>query len=331
MRSEAVRGSRNQPPLTPPLSPDGGEGEIAVAVSGGSDSLALMLLLAERKPAVLIVDHGLRAGSAKEARAVARQAEEVGLKAHILAWRGAKPKSNIEGRAREARYRLLGNWCVANGVSALFVAHTMDDLAETFLLRLARGSGVDGLSAMQPRAPFPIPEYRGVTLVRPLLDFTREKLRAYLTAHGVRWIEDPMNDDARFARARVRALWPTLEAAGLTRERIAAAAHHLARARSALETQTFAFVTAHSAPQADGSVLVDARAFKDAPREIGLRALAVLLKVVGGAAYRPRFESLESLYEAVLSGAPCPHAPRLPRRPRPETTPDLRRGDPGDC
>jgi tRNA(Ile)-lysidine synthase len=261
-----------------------------------------MHLLAGRKPAVLIVDHGLRKNSAKEARAVARHAEAAGLKAHILTWRGAKPKSNIEGRAREARYRLLGDWCLANGVGALFVAHTMDDLAETFLLRLARGSGVDGLSAMQTRGAFPLPGYRGVELVRPLLDVTRGELRAYLKARGLTWIEDPMNTDPRFARARMRALWPTLEAAGLTRERIAAAARHLARARSALETQTRAFLDAH-AHSTGVAVLIDAGALKKAPKEIGLRTLAALLQLVSGQNYRPRFERLESLYDTVRAGA----------------------------
>ena len=127
-----------------------------VAVSGGGDSLALMHLLARwartrrlTAPVVLTVDHGLRKTSAGDARQVAAWAKKAGLKAHVLVWRGKKPKSGIEALAREARYRLMGTWMTKQGINTLFVGHTEDDQAETFLLRLARGSGLDGLAAMR--------------------------------------------------------------------------------------------------------------------------------------------------------------------------------------
>jgi tRNA(Ile)-lysidine synthase len=207
-------------------------------------------------------------------------------------------------------------------VRTLLVAHTIDDQSETFLLRLMRGSGVDGLAAMRPRAPFPAPGFPEIEIVRPLLGFTRAELRDYLTARGATWIDDPMNDDSRFGRARIRALWPLLEKAGLTRARVAAAAAHLARAREALELQTAGFLAAHAV--AVGNVmLLDARALAEAPREIGLRALAALLQSVGGQTYRPRFDRLESLYEEAVSSRPVPRtlhgckigpAPKLLRR-----------------
>lgn len=125
----------------------------AVAVSGGGDSLALMLLLADwakagrlAPPPVLIVDHGLRQGSARDARKAARWARAAGLKAHVLSWKGKKPAADIEAAAREARYRLMGECCARNGIGALYVAHALEDQAETFLLRLARGSGLDGFA-----------------------------------------------------------------------------------------------------------------------------------------------------------------------------------------
>jgi tRNA(Ile)-lysidine synthase len=284
----------------------------AIAVSGGSDSVALMHLAADwaranerALPVVFTVDHGLRKASAKDARTVAREAERRGLGPHILTWKGAKPNANIEGLAREARYRLMGEWCREHGIQTLMVAHTLDDQAETFLLRLMRGSGVDGLAAMRPRAAYPIPAFKDVELIRPLLSFTRDELRAYLTARGVKWIDDPMNADPRFDRARLRGLWPALEAAGLKRERIAAAAGHLARAREALEIRTAEFLTAHAVAVGE-TMLLDANALAEAPREIGLRALAAILQSVGAQEYRPRFDRLEALYEDMVSSKPVP-------------------------
>jgi tRNA(Ile)-lysidine synthase len=128
----------------------GHEGPIAIAVSGGGDSIALMHLLRDyaksRKlapPIVLTVDHGLRKNSAKDAKQVAGWAKAAGLKAHVLTWAGAKSKTGIEAAARDARYRLMGDWLVKKKIATLHVGHTQDDQAETFLLRLARGSGLD--------------------------------------------------------------------------------------------------------------------------------------------------------------------------------------------
>ena len=224
-------------------------------------------------PTVLIVDHGLREGSHKDAALTAAWAEDAGFTAHVLRWKGAKPKANIEDEARAARYRLMGHWCRDNGVASLLVAHTEDDQAETFLLRLGRGSGVDGLSAMRPRAPLPTPGGENVTLCRPLLGIGREDLRAYLKSRNASWLEDPMNADAHFARVRLRALLPHVEAAGVPRRRIAAAAAHLARVREALERATGDFLQSHARVTGKTAIL-DAGALKKLPREMGLRALS---------------------------------------------------------
>jgi len=276
-----------------------------VAVSGGGDSLALMLLLAQwadaqNKPApiVLTVDHGLHSGSAKDARRVAKIAKELGLAAHVLVWKDTKPKADIEAAAREARYRLMGAWCRAHDIGALYIAHTIEDQAETFLLRLARGSGLDGLSAMQAIAPFPVAGFDGLSLVRPLLNVSRASLRNILKDAGLAWLEDPMNDDPRFARVKIRKHWPELEALGLTPARIADAANHLARARQALEQATAELLARACRFEEDGAVL-DGAALTAAPREIGLRALASVLGQISGQTYRPRFERLERLFEAI--------------------------------
>ena len=254
-------------------------------------------------PAVLIVDHGLRAESGAEAAMVAQWARALGFTAHVLTWRGAKPGSGIEAKARAARYRLLGAWCATHRAPNLLVAHTREDQAETFLLRLGRGSGVDGLSGMKPVAPLPVAGFEGMRLLRPLLDIGRAELRAYLAAQGARWLEDPMNEDSRFARARIRKALPALEAAGISVKRIAEAARHLARARAALDAATDAFLADRVHWIGADCALIDGAALGKIHREIGLRALSAVLMRIADAGYRPRFERLEALFDAIASGA----------------------------
>jgi tRNA(Ile)-lysidine synthase len=253
------------------------------------------------RPTVLTVDHGLQKGSAANARKVLGWAKAAGLEAHCLTWKGDKPASNLEAEARRARYRLLGQWCKAHDVAALYLAHTRDDQAETFLLRLARGSGLDGLAAMRPLANFPEPGFDPVRVARPLLDFDGESLREFLSVAGQTWIEDPMNSDPRFDRVRIRGAMASLAGVGLTAARIADAAAHLRRARDALDEVTAAVLRRACRPDGDG-VIVDARALFAAPREVGLRALAKLLMAVSGQPYRPRFERLERLFDSISAG-----------------------------
>jgi tRNA(Ile)-lysidine synthase len=196
----------------------------------------------------------------------------------------------------------MGVWCRQNGITSLYAAHTIDDQAETFILRLARGSGVDGLSAMKIVAHFPSPGCEGLRVVRPLLGASRRSLRDYLSARGEGWREDEMNKDMRFARARLRAAWPALEGVGLTTLRIASAARHLARARTALDKDVQQLLD-RATRKGRGHVLADAAQLGAAPDEIGLRALACLLIDVSGQYQRPRFERLEKLFTAIRSGA----------------------------
>ena len=283
---------------------------MAVAVSGGSDSLALMHLLARfacgrglPRPVVLTVDHGLRETSAGDAKAVTAWAKKAGLKAHVLAWRGKKPKSGIEAAGREARYRLMGAFMAGHGIATLFVGHTEDDQAETFLLRLARGSGLDGLAAMRAHAPWPVEGFAGLSVARPLLGISRRALREYLASLDQDWLEDPMNQDLSFDRVKLRQARDALENAGLSAARIAAAAGHLARARDSLETVTEA-VLERAVRQTERGLLLDPTVLAAAPRELGLRALASVLMAVSGQPYRPRFDSLERLLDLLASAGP---------------------------
>ncbi len=193
---------------------------LALAVSGGADSMALLHLMARwcaeggAKPdlTVLTVDHGLRAESREEAAMVARMAESLGLPHVILTWRRIEAQGGgLQERAREARYDLMAAYCHAHDIPALVTAHHLDDQAETFLMRLKRGSGLDGLAAIPEEST-----WSGVAVLRPLLDMPKARLAATLTAAGLGWAEDPSNSDQRFERARMRASGEALSKLGLT-------------------------------------------------------------------------------------------------------------------
>jgi tRNA(Ile)-lysidine synthase len=328
----------------------------AIAVSGGGDSLAMMHLAAgwalrtqATPPIVLTVDHGLQRDSSLEATRVTAWANTLGLEAIILPWEGPKPRTSIEEKARSARHLLMGEWCIRHNVDWLLLGHTSDDQVENFLLRLGRGSGVDGLSGMRPRMPLPSARFSRINLLRPLLDISRAELREYLTERGATWFEDPMNGDTKFARARIRNLIPALVEAGIPPARIVSASRHLARARLALDAEAQHFLTKHAKFNSTGAV-IDGALLHDLPREVGLRAFSETLLRVSGKEYRPRFESLERLFDAIsavefrrqtLSGCCVSRAPRAravfgsatmlilpeePRRAPNHTVAKLRRG-----
>lgn len=276
---------------------------LALAVSGGSDSLALMYLAARwrvglahgPKLSVLTVDHGLRPESRKEAEFVARAAVELGLPHEILTWEDrAAQAGRLQERARAARYGLMAAYCHANAIPALVTAHTLDDQAETFLMRLKRGSGLDGLAAIPERG-----EWAGIAILRLLLDVAKARLLATLDAAGLTFVSDPSNVDLRFERARMRESAGALAALGLTPEAIALSARRLRRAREALDRAACDFLTAHSETSEAGYALIDWQALASAPAEIALRALAQLIGAVGGGETPVQLAKLEALLAAL--------------------------------
>jgi tRNA(Ile)-lysidine synthase len=300
---------------------------LAAAVSGGADSMAMALLLdtwvrARRGTlSVLTVDHRLRPESGAEARAVGRTLKAHGIGQRILTWKGDVPAANLQAEARRIRYDLLEDWCARHGVLHLVLAHHREDQAETFLLRLGRGSGLDGLAAMPA-----IQERAALRLLRPLLPVPKACLQATLRARGIDWIDDPSNRDTRHARVRMRKLAPDLAAEGLDSARLAATARSLGRARAALEETLAAFLLTSVSLRPEGYAILSPSAFAQAPEEIALRGLARVLGVVGGGAYAPRLESLEHLLarlrEGVREGLPraatlggCRILPRGGKRP----------------
>lgn len=210
------------------------DGLLGVAVSGGPDSLALLLLAAAARPGKVkaaSVDHGLRESSRKEAEDVAALCRDLDVPHEILTIEWAeKPESAIQERARLRRYRALSEWAGREGVAVLATAHHAEDQAETLLMRLARGSGVRGLAGMRPFNKVPNGD---VALVRPLLSWKREELRDICAAAGVTPSQDPSNNDPKFERVRVREAMeglPWLDSSGLARS-----AQFLGRADAALD------------------------------------------------------------------------------------------------
>jgi len=263
---------------------------LVLAVSGGSDSMALAVL-AQRwtrrrqgRCIALIVDHGLRTESAAEARLVGRRLRALGIAHRILRWTAPKPATGIQAAARSARYALLTGWCCRHGALQLLTAHQADDQAETVAMRLAHGSGEVGLAAM------PLVAARdGVRLVRPLLALRRDALRALLSAHKVDWVDDPSNEDLRFERIRLRrTLAPSATRKLLAR---AAAAGDFRQAQDDAVADLLASVRALP----EGWLTMPLATFAGAPLPVAHAALEQCLLAVSGAEHAPRGESLERL------------------------------------
>jgi tRNA(Ile)-lysidine synthase len=213
---------------------------IVIAVSGGPDSTSLLWLVSRWRAArkkgpelfAVTVDHGLRTESRREAQDVQHVAKSLGVPHRIVRWTGPKPKTGIQEAARNARYALIAAEAKKAGADVVLTAHTLDDQAETVLLRLLRGSGPAGLQAMTERAPYP--NEPGLVLVRPLLSLRKARLVATLRKAGISFADDASNRDPRFTRPRLRAIMPMLADEGLTAERLGVLARRLQRAEAAL-------------------------------------------------------------------------------------------------
>ena len=279
--------------------------EIALAVSGGGDSMA-MLYLAHNwthvygvRLNVVTVDHGLRAESAAEAAMVSEECAALGWPHTTLRWHW-DGQGNLMDAARRGRLALIDSW--RGPIRDVLMAHTQDDVAETFVMRLARGSGVDGLSAMAAQR-----DVGDMRVIRPLLAMSRQDLRHHLrTLHG-RWAEDPSNQDDRYERARVRKLLAALQGDGIDTAGLAATAGRMARAQTALRARAAQVWNAighegQALGVPTGDIRLDRDGFAAVEAETQLRLLAGALQYVSGAAYRPRVSALEPLLERLLSG-----------------------------
>ncbi len=289
------------------------EPAIAVALSGGGDSMTLTYLLsrwaAKHDVALhaLTVDHGLRKEAAAEAKQVGSWVKGWGLTHKILKWTGPKPATRIQEEARAARYRLLESYCQKHGIRYLFLAHHANDQAETILFRFAKGSGIDGLAGMaqlQKLSPH-------LTLVRPLLEMTHDQLIATCKAAKTPWVEDISNVSDRYARIRLRKSMEILEGEGLSVKRILSIGVRLERAGNALDQLTETAWKNTTDAENTKQVVFIQKALFELPEELVIRLLQKALRQVGAKkTYPPRLESIESLTHDLLKN-PQFHAATL--------------------
>ena len=278
---------------------------IVAAVSGGPDSMALMHLLARWRAAgsrppvfAATVDHGLRPEAADEAAFVAREAALLGLPHRTLLWTGEKPATGIQEAAREARYRLLIEHAREMAASHLVTAHSLDDQAETVMMRLSRGSGLTGLSSMRRET-----DRQGVRHVRPFLGIPKSRLLDQCRQHGWRFVADPSNADERYARVRWRRLMPLLAEEGLTAERLARLAERAAQADEALDLKAREALSRSDVLLEAGILSFQARSLTDEPLGIPLRMLELVLGQAGFDLGNSRLHRLEACTERLRQAA----------------------------
>ena len=274
------------------------EQPLGIAVSGGSDSMALMILAAKAgvRAHVATVDHRLRPEAADEARHVAQEAARLGYSHETLVWTGWDGQGNLQDAARRARRRLLSAWAAERVISTVLLGHTLDDQAETVLMRLSRAAGVDGLSAMSARR-----FDHGVKWWRPLLGVRRATLQQVLQAEGVDWVSDPSNQDPKYARVRMRQLSPALEQAGLSAEALAQVATQMAEARAALD-HAAATLGQQIVQQNGAALVVQSAPFWQAPHELRRRLFLMALDWLDPAGYAPRGTSVAQALADLQSG-----------------------------
>ena len=271
---------------------------LAVAVSGGADSLALLALLADlRKKGLfaLSVDHGLRAAAKDEARHVARVARRLGVPHMILRHRGAGFSG--QAAARDVRFDLLASWCRRNQVRYCALAHHRSDQAETFLFRLARGSGLAGLAAMSAERV-----YAGCHFIRPLLDLPPERLKAVLTRAAISWRDDPSNRDPAYSRTHLGHALDELAAQGIDAARLARASQGAARLKAMISEAVEDFLRREAEFVAGGYCWLSRAALHALPPLFGELVLGHILQRIGGRVFRPKAAKLAQLHTQLYRG-----------------------------
>ena len=282
------------------------EPAIGLAVSGGADSLAL-LLLAHRWAAkctpqprlqVYSVDHGLRAEAPDEVAMVLDVAKQLGIAARGLAWTGIKPRSGLQEAARRARYGLMGAAMAEDGVGVLLTAHHREDQAETVLMRMAHGSGIEGLKGMARSA-----DVEGVRVVRPLLDVDPKALQEIVSAAGLTPAFDPSNDDEHYERVRWRKALPKLASLGLDAAAIGVFAERMAEADAAIVQVANEYFTEIVVLDGFGAARIDIVPFVSLSPAIAVRVLGRVLNIVGGRQKPRALGQVERLAAMIADGA----------------------------
>ncbi len=273
--------------------------QVGVAVSGGSDSLAMLHLMARAAPhagwslRAVTVDHRLRPEAADEAAFVGRVCAGLGVPHDVLVWDHGEVQGNLMQAASAARYALMAGWARETGVGLVTLAHTADDQAETFLMGLSRAAGLDGLTGM--RQDF---TEDGIAFRRPFLMLTRAELRSYLARHGLDWIDDPSNDNDRFTRVKARRALKALKPLGITVDRLSDVIHNLSMAQGVVQ-QAVARAGRETVSETSGSLHFDRRSFRVCGPEVQRRLLIAMVRWIGGAQHPPRESKVFALGRAL--------------------------------
>jgi len=261
--------------------------KLAVAVSGGVDSVALLYWLVALGLDIvcLHVNHGLRAAADTEMNYVRDLCEKLNIACHIFHWDGEKPTTGLEDAARLARYKLMTDFCHENNIGVIITAHQADDQIETFFMNLGRGSGVYGLAAMRSET-----EINGVKILRPLLNVFRRELKEFCDKNGIKYFSDEMNFDAHYTRVKIRQNRHLVqESLGISDERILLAIENLGRVRDAVEKYVEDAVA--SVVFGDYALFTDSFLFDLGP-DVRLKFIGRVIQTVGGDRYQPRLNSL---------------------------------------
>ena len=267
--------------------------KIGIAVSGGGDSMALLHLLARcaehtgHPIEAVTVDHGLRPEAADEAAMVATFCAKANIRHTTLKWEGWDGQGNLSAAARNARYAMMADWAKERGIGGIVLGHTCDDVAETFLMRLARKAGVDGLASMDVEF-----KKNGIRWARPLWQQHRSELRDYLRRHDVRWVDDPTNDDTAYERVRVRQALQVLEPLGIDVESLKHVSFSMWETRAALEHYTHQEAEQREVQQGGDIVLPR---MPPLPNEIERRLLTKAIQWIGRSDYPPRAEAIPQI------------------------------------
>ena len=270
---------------------------VGVALSGGGDSTALLHLCLQAGLTVeaVTVDHRLRAESTAEAATVGAVCAALGVRHEVRYWEHGVVPGNLMDQARRARMALIADWARARGIRVVALGHTRDDQAETVLMGLARAAGLAGLAGMRPAW-----EEAGIRFCRPLLNAGREELRDWLRSEGIGWIDDPTNEDERFARVKARKALAALAPLGVTAEGLADAARHLAQVQAALTVQVAA-VAGQKVTEVAGALRFDAGLWSQ-PSEVQRQVVLAGLQWLSGADYPPRAAEVARLLQAMAAG-----------------------------
>lgn len=276
---------------------------IALGISGGPDSLALAILTKQWIDKVggtltcLTVNHNLRPEAKSEALYVAQILKKYRIEHHTLIWEGTKNLSNLQNQAREARRNLLTEWCKTNKYSYLFLAHNQDDVIETFFMRLFRGSGIQGLSSIPH-----LSEYNDIVIARPLLGFKKSELELFLSNQNIKWVKDPSNHDTKFLRSKIRNLLKStlleeIMPYNLMLDRCTIGVDSIKRTNNIIETSKKKIINDIVSLYPEGYLTIALEEFLQLPKETALSILASCLITISGThCYRPRFSSLQKLY-----------------------------------